>query len=106
MKVFTEVVEAPSTSHIELLAYDGITQELGVRFRSGDEYIYHHVPSDKWVLLWQASSKGQALNRYVKNTDAHPVQKQRFSVVMSDQSHKTLRVCDNALVALAENGWF
>ena len=56
------------SSNVEAIGYDPDTQELHVRFlKSGETYVYYNV--EEWVFaeLMQADSKGQYLNRNIKD---------------------------------------
>jgi hypothetical protein len=47
--------------------YDSSRQQLQLAFRSGDQYLYFHVPSVCYQDLLQADSKGAFFNRHIRN---------------------------------------
>ena len=54
------------SSNIEAIGYDDEAQELHVRFLSGETYVYHGVPRERFDAMMDAPSKGSFLNREVK----------------------------------------
>jgi hypothetical protein len=60
--VTTEV----DSSAISAIGYDEERRELYVRFRGGSAYTYLGVPSEEWVALCEAESKGAFVNQVIK----------------------------------------
>lgn len=60
-----EMVYVDSVS-IEAVGYDGDSQELYVRFVSGETYVYSNVTSMTFDAFVTAPSKGSYFNREVK----------------------------------------
>lgn len=54
------------SSNVEAIGYNEAEQELHVRFRGGDTYVYHEVRRDAFEELMRAESKGVFLNQRVK----------------------------------------
>jgi hypothetical protein len=64
-------MEFVDSSNIEQIGYSPEDQELHVRFKSGELYVYAGVPEAIYAELMAADSKGSYLNRTVKgNFDA------------------------------------
>ena len=57
-----------ASSNVSSIGYDSITQTLEVEFLSGRVYQYYGVPDHLHEQIMQASSKGQFLNYYIKNS--------------------------------------
>jgi len=55
-----------SSSVIAAVGYEEASATLGVRFHSGLEYLYFHVPKEVFEGFLAASSCGLYLNRWVK----------------------------------------
>lgn len=60
--------ESVSSSNIASLGYDGQTETLEVEFLNGNVYQYYNVGADLYEQLNAASSKGQFLNTYIRNS--------------------------------------
>lgn len=45
--------------------YDGVRQELHVKFKNGDTFSYDGVPNDKGETLMGAASFGAAFNKLI-----------------------------------------
>lgn len=60
-----DMVPVDSTS-IDAIGYDVTSQELYVRFVSGETYRYAEVPSDIVEAFMSAPSKGGYFNREIK----------------------------------------
>ncbi|MCC7009587.1 MAG: KTSC domain-containing protein [Acidobacteria bacterium] len=60
-----DMVQVVSTS-IEAIGYDADSQELFVRFLSGNTYRYHGVPPSVAAAFLAAPSKGSYFNREIK----------------------------------------
>ena len=60
-----EMVYVDSVS-IEAVGYDGDSQELHVKFVSGETYVYSDVPSNVFDAFVSAPSKGSFFNREIK----------------------------------------
>lgn len=56
------------SSTISAVGYDEATKVLGVKFRNGSEYHYLGVPKALFEALMSASSAGNYLNKYIKDT--------------------------------------
>jgi hypothetical protein len=56
------------SSHIADATHDG--KHLTVTFKSGAQYTYHDVPTEKWEAFQKAESKGKYLHEQIKPT--HP----------------------------------
>lgn len=56
-------VDSTSISHIR---YSPRTQELGIRFRHGGEYVYSMVAPNVYTMFENARSKGQFYHRNIK----------------------------------------
>ena len=57
-----------ASSNVSSIGYDAVTQTLEVEFLSGRVYQYYGVPDHLHEQIMQASSKGQFLNYYIKNS--------------------------------------
>ena len=57
-----------ASSNVSSIGYDSVTQTLEVEFLSGRVYQYYGVPDHLHEQIMQASSKGQFLNYYIKNS--------------------------------------
>ena len=57
-----------SSSNVSSIGYDTVTETLEVEFLSGRVYQYYGVPDHLHEQIMQASSKGQFLNYYIKNS--------------------------------------
>ena len=55
-----------TSSNVDAVGYDGITNELRVRFKSGLVYAYSNVPLHVFVDLLNAESHGKYLAAEVK----------------------------------------
>lgn len=55
-----------SSSNVHSIGYDGINQNLYVRFLNGSTYIYFNVPKIHYDRLLYAASVGSYLDRYIK----------------------------------------
>jgi hypothetical protein len=60
-----EMVFVDSVS-IEAVGYDNDSQELHVKFVSGETYVYFDVPSPVFDAFVSAASKGSFFNREIK----------------------------------------
>lgn len=52
-------IPVKDSSNIEAYGYDPKTQELGVKFQSGRQYVYSNVPHSAWTAFQAATSKGK-----------------------------------------------
>ena len=57
-----------ASSNVSSIGYDTVTETLEVEFLSGRVYQYYGVPDHLHEQIMQASSKGQFLNYYIKNS--------------------------------------
>ena len=57
-----------TSSNIRSIGYDSQSGTLEVEFTSGDVYQYFNVPEHLYRGLTNASSKGQFLNDYIRNS--------------------------------------
>ena len=57
-----------SSSNIRSIGYDPQSATLEVEFTSGDVYQYFNVPEHLYRGLMNASSKGQFLGDYIRNS--------------------------------------
>jgi hypothetical protein len=57
-----------SSTNIVSIGYDEPTETLEVEFSNGSIYQYYNVSSGLFQQLQQASSKGQFLNAYIRNS--------------------------------------
>ena len=57
-----------ASTNVSSVGYDANTQTLEVEFQSGRVYQYYGVPDNAHEQMMQASSKGQFLNYYIKNS--------------------------------------
>ena len=60
------------SSNIATIGYDGPTQILEVRFKTGLLYRYEHVPVVLHLQLMSAHSKGQYFSKHVRNNTNFP----------------------------------
>ena len=60
--------QAVSSTNVSAIGYDPRTETLEVEFMSGWVYQYYGVPEHMHTQIMQASSKGQFLNVYIKNS--------------------------------------
>jgi lysyl-tRNA synthetase class 2 len=56
----------PSSSNLDECDYDPDTDNLTIRFQSGDEYTYFNVPPSVYRGLTAASSAGEYFHRQIK----------------------------------------
>lgn len=56
-----------TSSNINQIAFDAVSQTLFIRFNSKAVYAYFQVDYTIWLNLQSASSKGQFLNAYIRN---------------------------------------
>ena len=56
-----------NSSNVESVGFDADTQELWVRFLSGDTYVYSNVDETTFSELLTAPSVGSYLNRSIKS---------------------------------------
>lgn len=61
------VMQKVNSSNVDLVGFDRDTQELWVRFLSGDTYVYSNVDEITYNELLTAPSVGSYLNRSIKN---------------------------------------
>ena len=54
------------SSNLEEVGYDPATRTLQVRFTSGGTYDYADVPTEAYMALIQADSKGRYLQAHIK----------------------------------------
>ena len=57
-----------SSTNIRSIGYDSQSAILEVEFTSGDVYQYFNIPEHLYRGLMSASSKGQFLNDYIRNS--------------------------------------
>ncbi|PIR70423.1 MAG: KTSC domain-containing protein [Candidatus Niyogibacteria bacterium CG10_big_fil_rev_8_21_14_0_10_42_19] len=57
-----------SSTNICSIGYDSQSAILEVEFTSGDVYQYFNIPEHLYRGLMSASSKGQFLNDYIRNS--------------------------------------
>lgn len=62
---------AVKSSNLEAVGYDPATHTLSVTFRNGGHYEYADVPSQAYMDLIQAESKGTHLHAHIKGKYAH-----------------------------------
>ncbi len=58
--------QSVESSNIDQVGYDAETQELGVRFNNGSEYVYSGVPGEVFADFLDAESAGKYLNQAIK----------------------------------------
>jgi hypothetical protein len=59
------VFTAPRSSHLKRARYDRAKDVLGVQFKSGAEYTYAGVGTQRWNAFVRARSKGSYLHRSI-----------------------------------------
>ena len=57
-----------ASSNVRAIGYDPETQTLEVEFHGGSVYQYYGVPDNMHQNIMEASSKGQFLHMYIKNS--------------------------------------
>ena len=57
-----------SSSNVVSIGYDESSQTLEVEFRNSGIYQYYNVNAELCRQLMEASSKGQFINTYIKNS--------------------------------------
>ena len=64
------------SSNVESVGYDPASQTLQVKYRSGAEYQWNHVPPEEHKALISADSIGSHLHRHIgAHKEKYPVRK-------------------------------